>query len=88
MHYMQNMYQNRIICKTCIITAYSAYLTYNVYIFCAEPSSPGHPANSSVQQQPGSHCSVLDTPYREYTPQGSSASLLMAICAEEIATDQ
>ena len=61
-----------------------------MYIFCAEPSSPGHPVNSLVQQQPGPNCSVLDTPYREYTTQGSYVRLVMAICAKEIAlaTDQ
>ena len=60
-----------------------------MYIFCAEPCSPGHPETSLVQQQQqGSHCFVLDTPYWEHTTQGSYARLVMAICAKEIAKDQ
>ena len=59
-----------------------------MYMFCAEPCSPGHPATSLVQQQQGSHCFVLDTPYLEHTTQGSYARLVMAICDKEIAKDQ
>ncbi len=45
-------------------------------------------AYSSVQQQPGSYCPVLHPPHRAYTAQGSYTSLIVAVCAEEIAADQ
>ena len=60
----------------CAITAYSAYLPYCLYIYCAELINPGHPVNSLVQQRPGSPCSVLDTPYQQ------------CAASEDIATDQ